>query len=155
MPYRPLLTLIAFALLLGSASAQELSSIEYNYSRYDSERSSGPATTYRTYRNRSTTTERYELEVTFERCETWSFGLSLLRRAELAGSTKSCSRGAYAYATDLHPGKTVRTTRTEHEKIDYYRIKRVAIYRDGSDLTLDTYYGYRRSDFSTFGTRVY
>lgn len=155
MIHRCTLLLAALALLLGTAFGQRLSSIEYDYTRYDSELNSGPTTTYRTYRNPSTTTERYELEVTFEKCEKWSFSLTLLRRVGLGGSTKSCSRGAYDYATDLRPGQTARTTRTEHEKIDYYRIEKVAIYWDAPKRTLDTYYGYRRTDFSTFGTRVY
>lgn len=155
MIHRSTLLVALLALFAGSAFAQQLVGIDYDYARYDSELNSGPATTYRTYRNRSTTTERYELEVTFEKCEKWSFGLSLLRRVDLATSTKSCSRSVYDYATDLRPGQTARTTRTEHEKIDYYRIDKVAIYQDGSDRTLDTFYGYRRSDYSTFGTRVY
>jgi hypothetical protein len=142
-------------MLAGTALAQQLSSIEYDPHRYATEYGSSSTQTVRTYRNGSDSDRVYEIDLNYDQCVRWSFGLTLLRRAGLARSTSSCSTRHYDYRTTLQPGETARTTRTERTKIDYYRIYKIAVYSDGSSQILDTYRGTRVTDLVSYATRVY
>lgn len=154
---RPIVVLLAVVCLVlsGVGVAQELASYRYDSERYAVEYDDGPTLTYRTYRNLTRDYEIYELEVSYQSCKEWSFGRTLLKRAGLARSTVECILREYSVSRMLRPGQTARTTKTDRWKYDYYRIEKIAVYTDGSSRTVDTHYGYQRSDSPIYETRVY
>lgn len=156
MRSRPIALFAFLCLVLGGAGvAQSLASYEYDSERYGVEYDYGPTLTYRTYRNLSSDYETYELELSYQNCKEWTFGLTLLKKVGLARSTEECAFREYSVSRTLRPGQTARTTKVDRRKYEYYRIDKLAVYTDGSSRTVDTHYGYRRSDSTVYETRIY